>query len=1040
MNRELLAKLLDGRGWMAWFAKLPLPKFTWRFWRWALILPAALIAVLVLLPFLIPVSVYKEQIVAQVRSATGRELMIDGGLRLSFWPAFGVTVEKVSFANAPGAAEPLMASMDTMVVGAELIPLLSGTLNVTEVRFVKPVIHLEVDAQGRGNWVFEGVSGSTSAQPSAPTGGGDVSFADARIVDGVLSYRDARTGTAQRIEGIDASVRMPGLDQPMTINGALAWNKEEIDVDAEIADPRALSAGGKSNVKFKVGGEVLDASFAGELDAATNVVAGDIDFGTASVKRLATWVGAAAPDADRFGAIKIAGAVTIRPELIALRDAKFSTAGLEATFTGTIDTQTSKVAGIVDARTDSARDLVKRAGLSLPGSRGLGAATLKGALSVTPERVAFNNAQFSVDGDLLKAGFTGTLDTATGKLAGMLDARSNSARQLASLVGAALPGARGFGQATFVGAISATAGRVAFKDAKLSVDGDILRASFTGTLEPATARVVGIVDLRSSSARELGARAGFQLQGARGFGPLTVTGALTSTPGRIAFNGATLTVDGDVLRANFTGVFETASSKVAGKIDLRSNSARQVAARAGVTLPGDNGFGALAISGNLDSSPARIVFDNIRLALDGMSGSGDVTLTTGARAHAKANLSLDRLDLNPYLGGGGGARSSGGTVAPWSDDAIDASALRAIDADLAFAVDALNVGGLRIGRSVLDFALSGGKLRANLKQMALYGGDGKGTVMLSGAGGAPEIGIDVALSGIRAEPLLTDAAGFNRLSGTGNMTLKLAGAGRSQRALMSSLDGTVAMKLEDGAVKGVNLAEVARTIQSALSRSAIGTTAKTDFAELSATLLIKNGVGRNDDLRLLNPFVRLTGAGTVDIAGQRLDYRVDPRAVRSSEGQGGKHDLKGIGIPFLIKGPWAKLSYAPDLTGLTNTAIDAIVKGEDPLEAIKNQTGLDQLFGKKPKPQQQPPGETPQAPPGEAPQVAPQVPAQEPPAAAKPKPAPETPAESEPTPAEQPDQGVPPNPQQEGAQPQKNDPKQKVDPLEALKGLLGKPQ
>jgi AsmA protein len=1034
MNRELIAKLMDWRGWMAWFAKLPLPKLSWRVWRWALIVPAVLIALLILLPFLIPVSVYKEQIIAQVRSSTGRELTIDGGLRLSFWPAFGVTVEKVGFANAPGATEPLMASMDTMVVGAELFPLLSGKLNVTEVRFVKPVIHLEIDAQGRGNWVFEGAAGAAPGVPSGSPVGADVSFADARIVDGVLSYRDARTGTAQQIEGIDATVRMPGLDQPMTIDGALTWNKEAIDVGAEIADPRALSTGAKSKIKLKVGGQVLDATFDGELDAATNVVAGDVDFGTASVKRLAAWVGAAAPDADRFGAIKVAGAVTIRPELIALKDAKFAAEGLEAAFTGTIDTKTNKIAGIVDARTDSARDLAKRAGFALPGSRGFGAATLKGALSVAPGRVSFNNAQFGVDGDLLKAGFTGTLDTATGKLAGMLDARSNSARQLASLVGATLPGTRGFGPATFAGAFSTAPGRVAFKDAKLSVDGDIFRTSFTGTLETATAKVAGFVDLRSSSARELGARAGFQLPGARGFGPLTVTGALSSTPGRIAFNGATLTIDGDVLRANFTGVFETATAKVAGKVDLRSNSARQLAARAGVPLPGDNGFGALAIRGNLDSSPARIVFDNVRLSLDGMNGSGDVTLTTGARPYAKANLSLDRLDLNPYLGGGSGPRSTGGSVAPWSDDAIDASALRAIDADLAFAVDALNVGGLRIGRSALDFALSGGKLRANLKQMALYGGDGKGTVTLSGASGAPEVGIDVALSGIRAEPLLTDAAGFNRLSGTGNMTLKLSGAGRSQRALMSSLDGTVAMKLEDGAVKGVNLAEVARTIQSVLSRSAIGTAAKTDFAELSATLLIKNGVGRNDDLRLLNPFVRLTGAGTVDVAGQRLDYRVDPRAVGSLEGQGGKQDLKGVGIPFLIKGPWAKLSYSPDLAGLTNTAIDSIIKGEDPLEAIKNQTGLDQLFGKKPKPQPQAP-----VPPGETPPAQPPTPSEEPPAAASPKPAPESPAEPEPAPAEQPDQGVPPNPQQEGAQPQKNDPNQKVDPLEALKGLLGKP-
>lgn len=1031
MNRDALLKLLDWQAWAGWLTKLPLPKLGWRVWRWVLLVPVVLIVALIALPFLVPVSVYKDQIIAQVKAATGRDLKIDGDLGLSVFPAFGVKVEKVSFANAPGAAEQLMASMDTMVVGAELFPLLSGKLNVTQVRFVKPVIHLEIDAAGRGNWIFDGGGGATPAAPGTTASGGDVSFADAQIVDGILTYRDARSGTLQRIEGIDATVRLPGLDQPMTIEGRLTWNKEEIDIDATIADPRALSTGGKSNVKFKVGGAVMDAAFDGDLDAATNIAEGKVDFGTSSVKRLAAWVGASAPDGDKFGAVKVAGAVSIKPDVIALKDAKLSVDcdALEATFTGTVDTTTSKVAGVIDARAASARDLAKRAGVELPGAKGLGPATLKGAVSVTPGRIALNDAKFSVDGDLLRAGFTGLVDTSKGTLSGLIDARSSSARQLAALVGAVVPGSRGFGPMTLAGSVSTAPGRLLFKDAKLSIDGDILRATFTGSLETATGKIAGNVDLRSSSARELASRTGFQLPGAQGFGPLTVNGAVSATAGRLAFHNAKLSVDGDILRADFTGTVETQTSKVAGTVALRSSSARQLATRAGFALPGDNGFGPLAISGALNAVPSRVAFDNVKIALDGMNGSGDLTLTTGARPYAKASLSLDRLNLNPYLGGGsGGGSSAGGTIAPWSDSAIDASALRAIDADLAFAVDALNVGGLRIGRSVLDFALKSGKLTGNLKQMALYGGDGKGVVTLNGAGAVPEIALDVALSSINAEPLLTDAAGFNRLSGTGNMTLKLTGTGRSQRAIMSGLDGTVAMKLEDGALKGVDLAAVARTIQSALSRSAVGPAAKTDFAEFSASLLIKNGVGRNEDLRLLNPFVRLSGAGSVDVARQMLDYRVDPRAVRSSEGQGGKQDLKGIGIPFLIKGPWARLSYAPDLTGLTNTAIDSIIKGEDPLEAIKNQTGLDQLFGGKKKP----PAGTPPAQP-QPPQAAPPEPQ---PAPQQPEPAPESPVQ----PQEQPDQGVPPNPQQEGAQPQKKDPKQTVDPLEALKGLLGRPQ
>ena len=49
--------------------------------------------------------------------ATGRELAIEGDLSISIWPALGVKVEKVRFSNAPGAAEPELATMDTLVVG-----------------------------------------------------------------------------------------------------------------------------------------------------------------------------------------------------------------------------------------------------------------------------------------------------------------------------------------------------------------------------------------------------------------------------------------------------------------------------------------------------------------------------------------------------------------------------------------------------------------------------------------------------------------------------------------------------------------------------------------------------------------------------------------------------------------------------------------------------------------------------------------------------------------------------------------------------------
>jgi AsmA protein len=69
-------------------------------------------------------------------------------------------------------------------------------------------------------------------------------------------------------------------------------------------------------------------------------------------------------------------------------------------------------------------------------------------------------------------------------------------------------------------------------------------------------------------------------------------------------------------------------------------------------------------------------------------------------------------------------------------------------------------------------------------------------------------------------------------------------------------------------------------------------------------------------LHLEGPLVRMTGAGTVDLAGKTLTFRVNPQVVASLEGEGGKTDLAGLGVPVMIAGPWAKPRIYPDIEGI----------------------------------------------------------------------------------------------------------------------------
>ncbi|HEU4804563.1 MAG TPA: AsmA-like C-terminal region-containing protein, partial [Nitrobacter sp.] len=90
----------------------------------------------------------------------------------------------------------------------------------------------------------------------------------------------------------------------------------------------------------------------------------------------------------------------------------------------------------------------------------------------------------------------------------------------------------------------------------------------------------------------------------------------------------------------------------------------------------------------------------------------------------------------------------------------------------------------------------------------------------------------------------------------------------------------------------------------------------TDMSQLSATATIAQGQATTNDLFLAGPLVRMTGAGTVDLGSKTLAFRVEPKLVMTTEGQGGRADPIGLGIPVVVQGAWSEPRIYPDVTGI----------------------------------------------------------------------------------------------------------------------------
>lgn len=424
----------------------------------------------------------------------------------------------------------------------------------------------------------------------------------------------------------------------------------------------------------------------------------------------------------------------------------------------------------------------------------------------------------------------------------------------------------------------------------------------------------------------------------------------------------------DPLTASFDGVFNAANGALAGRLDARGSSLRQLLAWFGTPMAEGGGFGRYSLTAQMAREGETTALTGAALQLDDIQATGNITLInqTNGRLRINGGLNAQSIDLNPYLPAPAQSADGAGVQVntAWSSDPIDFSGLRALDADLNLALGALRFQRMSFSNVALNLRVANGAADARLTRINLYDGGGTARLIADGSGATPRIAIELNAENVQAEPLLRDAIGFDRIAGRGRLTASLVGTGNSQATIMRSLRGNTSFSFNDGQWKGVNLAQVARTVQAAVSGTAAGEGSATDFAELAGSFTVADGQAATDNLRLLNPFVRLEGRGLVNIGAQTIDMRLAPRAVNNAQGQGGDATVAGLGIPFRITGPWSRVSFRPAIEDVVQDQLRNVLRQQEtgsPLARLG-----EALFGREPAttttPAETPAGDTPATP------------------------------------------------------------------------------
>ena len=198
----------------------------------------------------------KPRIIAAVKQATGRDLTLQGRIRLGLSLQPTLTVQDVSFANPPGFSRPQMATLGQLDLKLALTPLLRRDVEIASLVLVKPDIILETDAQGRPNWLFTPETSpatprSTAAGPreGTPT---RISVADVWIKDGTLIWRDGRDGrsTVFGLTSLHASAGWP--DANPTVSMSATYNGTPFTLASEFGPLTWLRGEGGTGAPWPV--------------------------------------------------------------------------------------------------------------------------------------------------------------------------------------------------------------------------------------------------------------------------------------------------------------------------------------------------------------------------------------------------------------------------------------------------------------------------------------------------------------------------------------------------------------------------------------------------------------------------------------------------------------------------------------------------------------------------------------------------------------------------------------------------------------------
>jgi len=650
-----------------------------------------LLAAILVLPGLVSSDVYKDKIQAKLSEELGRTVSIDGDVNLSVFPVIKAQTGRITIANAEGFDADYLAEMQGLDARVKLLPLLSKKIEISKFTLVEPVIDLQKKTDGSTNWTFakEGETVPAETEDKGPFkrdgrfNAVDPQIGKFSIENAAIRYRDASNNTSHNLTNANLAFSLSSLADPVTVKGDLTFDGTPVDLSLSLDTPRSFLDGKASPVEI-----FMDTGFAkidaqGQfLDSQDIAFSLNTDGNISDVAKLKQFLPESIPNQNYLSlanSVDISGQYDFDGKILKANGAKIQISGddIDLKYSGNATLAEKPVLdGNIEAKVTNVKKIANILEQDIQGLETISALDFRADMQAQGQGFVANNVDAKVTGTGLQASFKGQgnyQDSIT--LNGPFTAKIDNLPSLLTAFGQDIP------QANIVDSLN-TSGNLSLngEDFKadfdaLKINGETLTANYTGQFSKAGELITanGNFNADIPSFARLNQIAKLDIAQAAAIGAVKASGTINLNGEDIQSDISSLTINGDVLSANYNGrvkkLGENISADGAFSADIPSFVRLNEIANLEIAQAG--AIGAVKASGVLSHGGTNTNLNDVKVqlsngALNGnfagkgtyadtlsLNGNFDIDVPSAQTLATQANIE------NPYLSSIGRLSSTG---------------------------------------------------------------------------------------------------------------------------------------------------------------------------------------------------------------------------------------------------------------------------------------------------------------------------------------------------------------------------------------------